>query len=97
MKINGKEIAKHVKENPKIFWKYVMSKTRCKSRIGHSYKDAGKTGKVTSDTEKADILSKQFTVVFIKEPNGNSPPATRRELPRFDHIEITNDKIMKVL
>ncbi len=97
VKLKEKEIAKHVKENPKIFWKYVMSKTRTKSRIGDLYVDVGKAIKATSDQEKANILSEQFATVFVKEPEGSTPSAITREVPSMNHIEITHDKIRKVI
>lgn len=37
VKIKEKEISSHVKDNPKIFWQYVTSKTKTKSGIGDLY------------------------------------------------------------
>lgn len=97
VKAMEKKIAKFVKANCKLFWKYVASKTRTKSRISDLYKDEGRTEKTRSDKEKAEILSKQFASVYIDEPDGESPPATPVEAPRMQDIEITEDKIKKIL
>lgn len=90
-------MAKHVKENPKVFWKYVMSETRTKSRISDLYKDVNTKEKVTMDKDKADVLSEQFAKVFTQESGGDSPPAAPREAARLKGIEITHEKIRKVL
>lgn len=45
VKLKEKNIAKHVKENPKVIWQYVTSKTRTKSRISDLYKDDTKLEK----------------------------------------------------
>ena len=97
IKIKEREVAKHVKINPKFFWKYVASKIRMKSRIGDLYRDNEKTEKDTGNKEKANLLSEQFSGVFIEEPEGESPPATPRYVPRLDNINITKGKIRKVL
>ena len=97
VKIKEREVAKHVKINPKVSWKYVASKIRMKSCIGDLYRDNEKTEKVTGNEEKANLLSEQFSGVFIEEPEGESPPATPRCVPRLDNINITKGKIRKVL
>ena len=55
-KLKEKEIATHVKDNPKIFWKYVSTKTRTKSRIGDLYKDEERAVRTANDKEKANTL-----------------------------------------
>ncbi len=91
-----KNIAKHVKDNPKIFWKYVSSKTRTKSRIGDLYKN-GENDTARTDKEKADVLLEQFASVFITEPEGESPPAMTRNIPRMNNVEITTNKIREII
>ena len=97
VKTKEKEIAKNVKKNPKVFLKYVLSKTRMKSHIGDLYQDPEKIRRATTNKEKAHILSEQFASVFIEEPGGESPLATPRYVSRLNNISITKDKIMKVL
>ena len=93
VKLKEREIATHVKDNPKIFWKYVTSKTRTKSRIGDLYKNEQSLSKGTSDKEKADILSEQFASVFVQEPEGELSQVTTRNAPKLSNIKITKDKI----
>ncbi|KAG7153996.1 putative Endonuclease-reverse transcriptase-containing protein 11, partial [Homarus americanus] len=54
LKRKEQEIAKKVKANPKVFWKYVQTKTRTKARIADLYKDEEKVQKTVNDQEKAD-------------------------------------------
>lgn len=96
VRIEEKEVAKHMKGNPKVFWKYELSKTRTKSCISDLYKTANSM-EVTMDKEKADVLSEQFARVFTQEPEGDSSPASLRETPRLNNTEITHDKIRKML
>ena len=86
-----------MKEKPKVFWKYVTSKTRTKSRIGELYKDENRGQVSTTDKEKADILWEQLAGVFVKQPDGEPPQAVRKDVPRMDHMVITNKKIRKVI
>lgn len=97
VKMKEKEVAKHVKNNPKLFWKYVATKTRLKSNISELYIDSGKTEMTEGNKEKACILSEQFSKVFIVESAGDSPPATPRDSKEINNINITKEKIERVL
>ncbi|XP_076039000.1 uncharacterized protein LOC143024116 [Oratosquilla oratoria] len=97
VKSKEREIARYVKENPKVFWKYVTSKTRTKAHIGELYKNEEKTQKASSDKEKADILSEQFSKVFIHESDEDPPRAATREATILDSMVITVDKIRNAL
>lgn len=68
VKLKEKNIAKHVKENPKLFWQYVQSKTRTQSRIPDLYKDDTKQDKTTNGTERSHGPLRKFSTVFIKKP-----------------------------
>lgn len=69
-KLKEKEIAKNVKENPKIFWKYVASK----SRTSDLYIDERKETKTTTDKEKAQVLSEKIASLQC-----SSSPNQRKE------------------
>ncbi|KAG7178057.1 putative Endonuclease-reverse transcriptase-containing protein 8, partial [Homarus americanus] len=97
LKRKEQETAKNVKANPKVFWKYVQTKTRTKARIADLYKDEEKVQKTVNDQEKADVLSEQFSQVFIKEPDRGIPTANKKEVPALQHLEITEGKIRKVI
>ncbi|KAG7163715.1 hypothetical protein Hamer_G002947 [Homarus americanus] len=97
LKRKEQEIAKKVKANPKVFWKYVQTKTRTKARIADLYKDEEKVQKTVNDQEKADVLSEQFSRVFIMEPDRGIPTANKKDVPALEHLEITEGKIRKVI
>ena len=72
------EIAKQVKSNPKIFWKYVNSKTKTRTGIGElnmpgTNDERGKPLKAKSDEDKAKILAEFFSSVFTQEKEGDIP------------------------
>lgn len=91
------EIAKHVKENPKIFWIYVSSKPRTKSRIVDLYVDENNLVKTTSDKEKAMVFAEKFSSVFVKETEEEVPRISPRNVPILENMEITRDMLWKVL
>ena len=69
-------IAKESKDNPKAFWKYVKSKTVCKTNVGN-LKYNGKMAE--TDMEKAEMLNLFFSNVYTDEdptmPDVNTSPA----------------------
>ena len=70
-KKHERNIAKDCKENPSKFWRYVNEK--CKTNVGVSSLKDEKGNLVTSDEERAEILNKFFTSVFLKEDVSNLP------------------------
>lgn len=85
-----------IKDEPKLFWKYVRSKAKTKEKI--TQLDKGNGELTINDHEKADVLNNHFASVFVDE--GQEP------LPQFqDHspnskihrIIITEDKIVKAI
>ena len=66
-----KDIAKKCKENPKQFWSHVNSKRKCKENIKPLLKTDGTYA--TSNKDKAEVLSSQFSSVFTKEDLINMP------------------------
>ena len=65
----GKEIAKNVKSNPKMFWKYANSKRKTNTGISElKFKtEVGEERKTTTDKEKAEVLASFFSSVFTIE------------------------------
>lgn len=61
------------------------------------YEDNEKQIKTGSEKEKADILSKQFSEVFISEPEGEVPVCERLRVPTLDHLNITEAKNNNVI
>lgn len=72
VKLKEKEIARNCKDNPKMFWKYVQSKTKNKVTVSELYTDENKTHKTTTDQEKAEVLLKQFSGDSIRNNRRNA-------------------------
>ena len=92
-----KEIAEHIKDNPKKFWKFVNSKMKtrgCIPDLEVIHEDSVTT--VSEDQEKAQELAKFFSSVYTKEPEGPVPETGEHLTPTFDSAPIvTEDNIMK--
>ena len=81
-----RDICEKSKDDPKIFWRFVQSKTKIKENIQCLIDD---NGDVHTDNEcKAELLNKFFQSVFTIEPENDSLPAFN---PRTD---LVLDKII---
>ncbi|XP_076058263.1 uncharacterized protein LOC143035280 [Oratosquilla oratoria] len=92
-----KTIAQNVKSNPKIFWKYVQSKTKASVSICNLYKDLNKTSKTKDDNEKATVLADFFSSVITKEPEGLIPEVEVKDIPMLSQIEFSSKDIISVI
>lgn len=72
-----KNIARHVKDNPKKFWNFAQSKLKTKSCIPDLYKTESKEEVTESDKEKADF----FTFVFTKETDSEMSEIMQKDVP----------------
>ncbi len=90
-----KKIAEESKNNPKAFYKYAKSKMKCKSRIP----DINHNGIAAEcDNEKAEMLNRFFTSVFVHEDKTNIPkPDTVFNGPKLSNIVITDEMVKKKL
>ena len=63
-------VARNCKANPKAFWSYIKKKTKSNSFINDLkyISDDGKDQIASTDTDKADVLSKLFSSVYVKQP-----------------------------
>ena len=75
-----KELSRHVKDKPKMFWKYAKSRLKNRERIP-SLTTGG--NKYTTPKEKAEALNKFFVSVFTKEDVENIP-----ESPSYNVGEV---------
>ncbi|KAL8614437.1 hypothetical protein ACOMHN_007773 [Nucella lapillus] len=89
-------VAAEAKNNPKVFWSYVKSKTTTRSGIGDLKKENG--SKTTSDQEKAELLNNFFHSVFTHEDDGPLPdPPTAEYSTTLEDFEISEEKVLKLL
>ena len=61
LKQHEAKIADSVKDNPKVFWKYVKSKTKTKTSVSDLYMDDSKEKITKTVQEKANTLADFFT------------------------------------
>lgn len=73
-----------MKENPKVFWKYLSSKTKTKAKTADLYVDKNRLCTTSNDKEKAKVLSDKFFNVFITEPEGELPSIEPRKDTKSD-------------
>ena len=66
-----RNISKEIKNNNKVFWRYVNANRTTKATIPDLLKKDG--SKATTDAEKAEVLNDQFSSVFTKEDTENLP------------------------
>ena len=90
-----KMIAKNSKEKPKLFWSHVRGKLKTKSGVAPLLEDPkDKDSTKFEDIAKANILQKQFTSVFTKEPEGELPDFQVRCEHPIKQINVTPDIVM---
>ena len=93
-----KDLAQRAKENPKVIWKYIKSKTRDGISDLHMNPADTKSPKTDIDEEKAKILAKYFLSVFTTEPNGNVPNLElNQSINPISSLEICEENILKML
>ena len=91
-----RNISREIKNNNKLFWRYVNSQRMSNSSIPDLKRDDGTL--TSDDAEKAEILNKQFTSVFTEEDLTNIP--VDEPLPvlnKLDNFEIKQNEVKKFL
>ena len=90
-----KSIAVNSKEDTKLFWKFVQSKTKVKESI-KCIKDSD--GEVYSDNRKiAEELNNFFKSVFTKEDDANIPEFDSRTNEELTNIQFSEEIVSKLL
>ena len=74
-----RNISKQIRNNNKLFWRYVNSQRQTKASIPDLQRPDGSLA--STDTEKANILNNQFLSVFTREDTTN--------IPEFDPLPFT--------
>ena len=84
-----KGIAQRSKSNPKAFWSHTRRKLQTKCSVAPLLEDVkNKSYLRFKDKEKANILQKQFSSVFTKEPEGATPIIDKRTNSVLQDISI---------
>ena len=90
-----KSIADRSKKNPKAFWAHTRRKLKTKSGVAPLLEDVeDKNSLKFNDQDKANILQKQFSSVFTREPDGDIPPFEARTDSVLSDMQI-NEKMVK--
>ena len=89
-------IALDIKREPKKFWAYVKSKTKTRSKIPSLQQKDG--SKVSTPSEKAEVLNNFFGSVFTDEDTDNIPDNNEPFLGKYlDIFRITPKSVLKKL
>ena len=93
--IYEKNIASKAKDDTKIFWRFVQSKTKVKVNLQCLLDNNGVI--VTNDREKAELLNSFFYSVFNKEEEQSMPEFEDRTDQKLDYIEFLEQDILPLL
>ena len=98
-KEHEKMVAKCIKSNSKLFWKYVNEQTKLKEAVPHLYKNKKQDVNfmTTCDSEKAEVLGRYFSDVFVKEPDWSWDLPVVKDLGYQLEINITKELIEEKL
>ena len=89
-------LAKEVKENTKVFWRYVNSCKKTRTNLPDLRKKDGTF--TNSDQQKAEALNEQFASVFTHEDKTNYPHAPELNLQHLlEDIDITETQVKEKL
>lgn len=86
------------KSNPKSFWWYVRHKLKTKPGVAPLLENpTDRDSMKFKDKEKADILQKQFSGVFIKEMDSEVPKISKRTKCFISNLLITKAMVREVI
>ena len=89
-----RKIAQEAKTKPKLFWSHTRRKLKTKVGVAPLLENKqDKNSLVFDDEKKANLLQKQFSSVFTKEPMENIPSIATRTETKVQHVEIKADKV----
>ena len=97
VKEKEKSVAKYVKTNSKIFWKYVNSKTKINATIPELGCEKNPNNKAKDDAEKAEMLGKYFSSVYVKEKGWTWDLNCAKSPITVFNFEVTRDDVLKKL
>ena len=94
------DLARKAKNNPKMIWQYINSKSKTRSGIGDLAIDPDdpKSDLTNDNAAKAEILSNFFNRVFTREPDDEVPYIPPKEIHQHMlPLIITEDAAAKLL
>jgi len=93
--VKEKEIrlARNIKNNSKILFNYVSSKTKPKEAVSNLITPSGDL--TNDDKGKADVLNNFFASVFTVENVNNIPSFDCRTTEYLSHITVMEEKMCK--
>ena len=93
-----RKIALEAKSKPKLFWSHTRRKLRTKVGVAPLLENKqDKNSLVFDDEKKANLLQKQFSSVYTKEPLENIPSVQLRTGNKVIHVEIKPEAVNKKL
>ncbi|KAK7105260.1 hypothetical protein V1264_016666 [Littorina saxatilis] len=91
-----KQVAERAKDNPKVFWSYVKSRTTIRSGIADLKRKDGTLA--TSNVEKANTLNDFFQSVFTEETTGEMPEAPDYAFEKpLESVTVITSKVKTLL
>ena len=91
-----KNICLNVKDKPKVFWSYIKSKSKTRDKVCDLMQDDGSL--TVNNSEKADVLNKFFTSVFVHENTNNVPVLQDRQFDyALNDIIVSPEEVFKKL
>ena len=91
-----RNISKEIKNNNKVFWRYVNSQRSTKTTIPNLQRKDGSMA--NTDHDKAEVLNQQFSSVFTREDLTNIPEFEPHPCTSFlENIAITPNEVKKKL
>lgn len=93
-------LAKKAKDNPKLIWNYINSKSKTKAGIADLLTNPNdpKSEKTDDDEQKANILARYFNSVFTIEPEGEIPKLPKRDVDQpLRNILISEEEVFQIL
>lgn len=95
LKAKKQNVAHNMKDNPKVFLKYVNEKLTKRTSFLDLYMNSSCSIKTRSDREKMDVLANYmyFNEVFTEEPTDQAPRLPTKQVPVVPYIEFSASKI----
>ena len=93
-------LASRGRDNPKVIWQYINSRTKLKTGIGKLCKNPidPKSDTTDDDHDKAEILNSYFSSVLTEEPPGEVPTLEPRPMMHeMPDLVITRERVLEIL